>query len=133
MCLYSSPFFSLRYSWCYISIKLGTKETMTPWCWKPEIFIKRIQNAANELKRKTGLWQRIMNVKLLHQMKPNEIYSKSICILFKQQFVSSLPCLILYSLFCFKFPKGIIININWSLYKHKMYTERSCTRNHNWE
>lgn len=43
-----------------------------------------------------------------------KIYSKSICILFKQQIVYPLPCLILYSLFCFKFPLGIIININWS-------------------
>lgn len=61
-----------------------------------------------------------MNVKVSPSDLPNarqsraEIYSKSICILFKQQFVSALPRLILYSLFDFKFPKGIIININWS-------------------
>jgi hypothetical protein len=70
-----------------------------------------------------------------------KFYSKSICILFKQQIVYPLPCLILYSLFCFKFPLGIIININWSplFLKHTLcecvqwWTERTPGRKHRYE
>lgn len=70
----------------------------------------------------------------LHQVfSEAEIYSKSICVLFKQQFVSSLPCLILYSLFSFKFPKGIIININWSLSKRRYTQSAICIVLYKWE
>lgn len=64
------------------------------------------------------LWKLELSPK--RKQKARKICWNQFVFLFKQQFVSSLPCFIPYSLFSFKFPKGIIININWSLYKHKL-------------
>lgn len=133
MTIVNTNFFACFFSRQRLKIKHRTGRTKRFPMWKIEynfsygtgLCTSSTAREANrrcvcERDRKTGHLQKLMNVKVSPSDLPNarqsraEIYSKSICILFKQQFVSALPRLILYSLFDFKFPKGIIININWS-------------------